>query len=179
MYEYGNDTHYIHFLVIATCSPTCMHPLISSYLYLLFTPSTHTGPRIPFLPLSKQRSVTLSIQYNSPHGGAISAACLHRDPITFLLNVSYKWRNDKTKMCGVYLKKGSTGCHGWLNWDSTSHTHLITNKKWTLQIHRFAIKHLQVSVHFYCFGSFTRGNDNACIKRLRSADIRPQVIPFD
>ncbi len=74
--------------------------------------------------------------------------------------------------CGVSIcTKHKEYCHGWVNWNSTSCTHLISNKQWTLQIHKFAAKHLQVSVHFYCFGSITRGNDNGYIKGLRSTDI--------
>lgn len=47
----------------------------------------------------------------------------------------------------------------------------VTNKQWTLQIHKF--------VHFYCFGSTTGGYGNGCIKRLRPTDIWPEVIPVD
>lgn len=157
------------------------------HLHLLFTPPPPQPPRIPLLLLSKQWSVTLSIQYNSPHRRAISAACLHGDSITFfaecLLQME-KWQEQNVWCLFVLSPKKKTKkkeeCrHGWLNWNSTSRTHLITNEQWTLQIHKFAAKHLQVSVHFYCFGSITRGNDNGCIKRLRSTDIWPGVIPVD
>lgn len=98
---YGNDASFM----IATCSP---HTPVPAHFHPSLSPfhsSTSSYPRPPPLPLSKQWSVTLSIQYNSPHRRAISAAGLRGDSITFLLNVSDKWRNDKNKMCGIYLYK--------------------------------------------------------------------------
>ena len=92
---YDNDAS----SMIATCSPRTpvpahFHPSLSPFHSLTSS-----------LSLSKQWSVTLSIQYNSPHRRATSAAGLRGDSITFLLNVSDKWRNDKNKMCGIYLYK--------------------------------------------------------------------------
>lgn len=104
MYVYGTAAAAFFFFFfdcyLQSNTPAPSHFLLSLSPFLSPTP---TALLIALLPLSKQRSVTLSIQYNSPHRRAISAACLHRDSITFLLNVSYKWRNDKNKMRGVYL----------------------------------------------------------------------------
>lgn len=101
---------------VCLCMALMLHFFCDCYLqshtpapshFLLSLSPFHFSPLLShrLLPLSKQWSVTLSIQYSSPHRRAISAACLHRDSITFLLNVSYKWRNDKNKMCGLYLYK--------------------------------------------------------------------------
>lgn len=75
---YGNDASFM----IATCSPHTpvpahFHPSLSPFHSLTssYPPSS--------LSLSKQWSVTLSIQYNSPHRRAILAAGLRGDSITF------------------------------------------------------------------------------------------------
>lgn len=146
------------------------------------SPSTHTAPPPPPpypLPLSLKAAVRdiihpVQLSPQGSHIGCLSPQGPHYFFAECLLQME-KWQ-DQNVWCLV--KKGEY-CHGRLNWDSISHAHLISNKKWTLQIHKFAIKLLQAFVHFYCFGSFSRGNDSACIKGLRSADIRLQVIPVD
>lgn len=100
----------------------------------------------------------------------------------FSVNVFYKWRNDKNKMCGIYLhwsekrREDEKRCHGWVNWKKA---HLITKKQWPLQIHKFAGKQLEFFEPFYCFGRTTTGNGTACMKRLRSAGICQEVTTTD
>lgn len=110
-----------------------------------FHSPTPTAPHIPLLPLAKQWSVTLSIQYKSPHRKAISAP--HGLHYFFCWMSPTSGVMTRTKCVVSICTKQKEYGHGWLNWNSTSHTHIITNKQWTLQIHKFSAKHMQVSVH--------------------------------
>ncbi len=86
--------------------PAVTHTPAPSHFLLSLSPfhsPALTASHLPLLPLPKQWSMTLSIQCSPPHRRVISAVSLHRDSITFLLNVSHKWRIDKNKMRGVYL----------------------------------------------------------------------------
>lgn len=154
----------LFFFVIATCSPTLLHPLISSHLYLLFTPPP---PPSPISPSSLSLS---SGPWHYPSSTTLPTGEPYRLPVSTGTPLLFCWMSPtngemtRTK-CRVSIRtKHKEYCHGWLNWNSTSHTHLISNKQWTLQIHNVAAKHLQVSMHFYCFGSIIRENDNVCIK---------------
>ena len=117
--------------------PTLPYLLISTHLYLLFTPSPPPTPP----PLSRSLSSgpwhypsNITLPTGEPYWLPASAGT----PLPFLLNVSDKWRNDKNKMCGIYLYKArkyerGERCHGWLSWSSTSRSQLITNEQWSLQ----------------------------------------------
>lgn len=159
-------------------SPAPSHFLLS---LSLFHSSTSTAP--PFFPGSGpwHYPSSTTLPTGEPYRLAVSTGT----PLLFSWmspsNREMTWTKCMVSICTRPKKKsgGKENCHGWLNWNRTSCAPLITNKQWTLQIHKFAAKHSQAFVHFWCFGSITRGRKYGRRKRLRSADIWQGVIPVD
>lgn len=131
-------------------SHTPLHPVISSNLYLLFTPP-------PPQPVISPSSPSLSSgPWHYPSSTTLPTGEPYRLPVSTGTPLLFCWMSPangemtRTKCVSICTKQKEC-CHGWLNWNTTLRTHLITNKQWTLQIHKFAAKHLQVFVRFLLF----------------------------